>query len=900
MSRPAARTATGRLSEVAEQVGEGGVGERLSDTDAAYSPRVHRLAARLRRLAAEGSPAERAEAPLRLAYVSPLPPECSGIADYSAELVPALAAEFRVDVIVEQRRVDAPQVAACSRVHEPSWLLSRAGEYDVVLYHVGNSHFHTWMLDLMQEVPGVVVLHDFFLGGLIRSISDRPGHADFALRELYHAHGHAALAECLRTGDVAHSFFHYPCNRTVLEAAEGVIVHSEEAVRLARHWYGPGAGSDWIRIPHLRTPVQAVDRQAARRELRLPEAAFVVCSFGLLGVTKLNHRLLRAWLDSALAREEGALLVFVGDAGSGDYGRAMRVAVDQSGLGDRIRITGWADTATFRRYLAAADLAVQLRSHSRGETSGTVLDCMNHGLPTIVNAHGSMAELPAEAVCRLPDVFDDGELARAMERLRRDPQARAALGARAREFIAQACAPAGCATLYRSAAKQLVARRQQADARLRQALQTLGAPPHSDADLLRLGEQIALEIPPTPHQRQLLVDVTETFRNGRRTGIERVARALSVALLQSPPPGARVEPVYLTQAGSGRWHFRYARAFAAGLLGVGSQVADQAVDCGPGDVLVSLDISGDSFVQASDEGVFERMRRMGVHCRMFIHDLLPVLEPECFPPGADRRFRDWLDRVARLDGAVCFTAAVASATRGWMLENHPDAAGFLVDRIPAGADIEASAPSDGLPHDAEAQLARLGSEPTVLMVGTLEPRKRYLQALRAFTSLWQQGSRINLVIVGRAGWQDLPASQQRDIPELLRELSTHPEQGRRLLWLDGISDEYLDRVYAAASGLLAASKDEGFGLPLIEAARKGVPILARDIAVFREVAGEQASYFGGDTPGELARAVSEWAGRGFAPRPAAGPLATWQQSASALAGLLLGRPGSPGRGALQE
>ncbi|WP_115760418.1 glycosyltransferase, partial [Escherichia coli] len=86
----------------------------------------------------------------------------------------------------------------------------------------------------------------------------------------------------------------------------------------------------------------------------------------------------------------------------------------------------------------------------------------------------------------------------------------------------------------------------------------------------------------------------------------------------------------------------------------------------------------------------------------------------------------------------------------------------------------------------------------------------------------------------------------------------HAERNRRLFWLDGVSDEYLEKIYAASDCLIAASEGEGFGLPLIEAAQHKLPIIARDIPVFREVAGNHALYFSGATPDTLANAVKEW------------------------------------------
>jgi len=173
-----------------------------------------------------------------------------------------------------------------------------------------------------------------------------------------------------------------------------------------------------------------------------------------MGATKLNERLLEAWLLSPLARDPRCRLVFVGEAHAGDYGAAIEAKILSSGLGDRISITGWADAEVFHSYLAGADLAVQLRANSRGETSAAVLDCMNHGLPTLVNAHGAFAELPAEAVWMLPEVFDDQALADAMTTLWLAPEQRRALGERAREVLGSAHSPETCAKQYVAAIEQ--------------------------------------------------------------------------------------------------------------------------------------------------------------------------------------------------------------------------------------------------------------------------------------------------------------------------------------------------------------------------------------------------------------------------------------------------------------
>jgi glycosyltransferase involved in cell wall biosynthesis len=167
------------------------------------------------------------------------------------------------------------------------------------------------------------------------------------------------------------------------------------------------------------------------------------------------------------------------------------------------------------------------------------------------------------------------------------------------------------------------------------------------------------------------------------------------------------------------------------------------------------------------------------------------------------------------------------------------------------------------------------------MVGTVEPRKGHAQTLAAFELLWADGVDVNLVIIGRQGWM---------VEMLLENLRPHHERGKRLFWLEGISDEYLEKIYAASTCLITASEAEGFGLPLIEAAQHKLPIITRDIPVSREVAGEHAFYFNGKEPADLARAVREWLALYQSdrhPKSHGMQWLTWKQSSQQLLDLIL-------------
>lgn len=814
----------------------------------------------------------------RLAFVSPLPPERSGIADYSADLVPELARFYDIEVIVAQDVVAAPWIESNCQRRSVEWFRANAARYDRVLYHFGNSSFHQHMFPLLEKIPGVVVLHDFYLSGIIAHMECSGLQPGLWVESLYASHGYEAVRERYSEPDMAQVIWKYPCNLEVLQGAHGIIVHSEYSQSLAQEWYGDDVARGWRVIPLLRVPSDgSPDRRVAcRTELDLGPDQFVVCSFGLIGQTKLSHRLLRSWLASPLARDESCVLVFVGENDSGEYGRELQRAIAESGLEDRIRITGWVDAAGFRAYLHAADVGVQLRTLSRGETSAAVLDCMNHGLATIVNANGSMGDLPNDGVLKIPDSFTDDQLMEALAILHRDVSRRETLGGRAREIIRTRHGPDACASRYADAieafykdagtsAKALV------DRMAALALET-DLPPTA-AQLRDAAQAIDASIVPSPCPRQVLVDVSELVQRDSRSGIQRVVRAALHEWLRNTPPGYRIEPVYATEGEPG---YRYARRFVLSSLGCPDNVLrDDPVSYRAGDHFIGLDLQP-AVVPAQRE-YFRAMRRAGVDVRFVVYDLLPIHLPHCFFEGAAATMQAWLDVVGESDGVIAISRSVAQEFREWFeRRGTPLPPAFKTDWFHLGADVQQAIPTVGLPANAEEVLATLRGAPTFLMVGTLEPRKGHGQVLDAFEALWADGHRVNLAIVGRQGWM---------VEKLADRIRSHPDNGIRLYWIEDASDEYLDRLYAAAACLVAASFGEGFGLPLIEAAQHGVPIIARDLPVFREVAGDHAFYFHAESSEALAGALEAWLrlyASGAHPSSHGMRWLTWRESAARL------------------
>lgn len=809
----------------------------------------------------------------KLAFVSPLPPERTGIADYSAELLPVLAEHYDIEVIVAQEAISNPWIKDHCPVRSIEWFKRHKHRFDRVLYHFGNSQYHLHMFSLLEEIPGTVVLHDFFLSSIVAH-RDGSGLAPGSwTSELYHAHGYSAVQQRFHTEDLAGVIWTYPCNFSVLQSAQGVIVHSETSRRLAYQWYGRQVSDNWTVIPLLRTPAIESDRISARQQLKFSKDDFIVCSFGLLDSRKLYHRLLHVWLKSKLAMNTQCILVFIGEKDDNKYKQQLLKIIRESSSPEQIKITGWVDADTFHRYLAAADVAVQLRTHSRGETSAAVLDCMNYALPLIVNANGSAAELDSEAVWMLPDEFTDTELIEALEKLWQEPEYRCALGERARKTIQNHHAPAKCAHRYAEAIERFHRRAETTTPALIQAIGTQQQSTPSDTELLYLANTIATTLPLLRPVKRLFLDVSAIYLYDLKTGIQRVVRSILLEWLFNPPVGYRVEPVF---TGIDQPGYYYARRFTLQFLGCPeSMLADEPIDFRAGDLFIGLDLQ--PHVVPAQHQYLEMLRHNGVSIYFIVYDMLPVLLPHAFPPGADASHTNWLHTIACFDGAICISRAVANELNNWFNKNAPDRLRpFDISWFHLGADARNSVPTYGMPTNAEMVLVNLTSRPSFLMVGTIEPRKGYAQTLAAFEKLWAEGMDINLVIVGKRGWM---------VEAFVKKLRHHPELNKCLFWLEEISDEYLEKIYAASKCLIMASEGEGFGLPLIESAQYKLPIIARDIPVFQEVAGEYAWYFSGLEPENLAEAINQWLllyQEGKHPKSDAMPWLTWKQSAENL------------------
>ncbi len=375
------------------------------------------------------------------------------------------------------------------------------------------------------------------------------------------------------------------------------------------------------------------------------------------------------------------------------------------------------------------------------------------------------------------------------------------------------------------------------------------------------------DIPAPPATRRLLIDVTATHRFGQRTGIQRVVREIARAAVES---GTGL-PVFLEE---GRLfsHFRHA-------------ALPEEVVIGEGDKFLLLDAAWhltDEYAPVTD--AIAHANGETIAC---LYDLIPILYPAAVTREAAASFRRWFDMlVEKSDVVVGISKSVivdfidyAETTKLPLKTN------LRLGWWRLGADF--ASPADASPSKSAVKIAS-GDAPFFLSVGTLEPRKGHAVALAAFEKLWAEGYQARFVIVGRRGWSTRA---------LQRRIREHGEFGRRLFWLDDAGDADLHYLYGHTKALVFASFAEGFGLPLIEAAHFGAPVIASDIPVFREVGGDAVAYFDLlDSASLAARLREALAGGQEAARL---PVLTWRESTRALVALLRDEAGSRGPGALR-
>jgi glycosyltransferase involved in cell wall biosynthesis len=590
-------------------------------------------------------------------------------------------------------------------------------------------------------------------------------------------------------------------------------------------------------VPLARKPKPLLDKSEAKKRLGIPEHETLVCSFGMVDKLKLSDRLMWAWQHTVSGTEGNARLVFAGS----DLKRMVPEFL--AGRGSRrknIRATGYVPAQEYDLYLAACDVAVQLRKQSRGETSAAVLDCLGAGVPTIVNAHGSFVELPEDLCVRISDDFDDQDLADVIDSLVNDSGKRMAMGTEAQNYMRGSRQPSLVAQRYFETIESLYS---DPDVMGRPGVVQAISEVQGNAnklDFIQAARAVALNHP-IALRRDLLIDATTLQGRVCATEPQRIARELATELLKNPPVGFRTELIVRGESG-----FCYARKLSASFLGLDRDWldSDSAVEPKCGDVFLGLAPNPNAW--PSYEYFLDELRARNGRTVFVVYDPTPLFEPKYFTRDTGEALVGWMANVAETaDGIVTTSRYASELCREWiegrtLARCDPIDFGYfqLFSGISRRADFAETSPKRASRR-----------KDTFLMIGALEPRSGHRQVLAAFEQLWAEGLDVGLRIVGEEG----PMSD-----DLATQIRGHREFGGRLIWNEASTVTRDRDTFRDASAMITASEGDDIGAPYMDAAALGLGIIARDRPAMRENLNGFTHYFTGDAPDAIARAVRDW------------------------------------------
>ena len=397
---------------------------------------------------------------MRLAFVSPLPPLPSGVADYAAELLALVAKHHEIELFHGQDTVDAKRLPEGVPLHPAGRFLERhrSRRFDLAVYQMGNGPSHDFVYDLVSRVPGLLVLHDLVLHHAraaqfleaepVRAWRADPGNV--AARERakpvleawraeleysYPGQGERLFAAQLGTvGDLLP--YAYPLFRIPVEASRLVAVHNRfmaEAVRAEV----PEVPVECVPMPVGRVAVDARAVAELRARLGFDASQLVVGVFGLLTPEKRPLAVARA-VARAAGAHPGLRLLLVGPVPDP---RRLESELERLGVRARTVLTGRIPLAELAAHIEAADLVAHLRYPTARETSAALLRVLAQGRPTIVSDLEQQADLPQEAVLRVDLADEEAALGAALLRLVGDATLRRELGHAAAAFVSREHAP---------------------------------------------------------------------------------------------------------------------------------------------------------------------------------------------------------------------------------------------------------------------------------------------------------------------------------------------------------------------------------------------------------------------------------------------------------------------------
>ncbi len=385
---------------------------------------------------------------MRVAMFSPLPPSPTGVADYSQLLLEGLAARFPVEAYTDGP-IDSAVDFPCYSWKEFDERQS-VGPKAIPLYQMGNSLHHDFIYPIAYRYPGVLVLHDLVLHhSRLAMYMKSPEVAEYRADMGNHTKRDSALEKLAEyTAEVEASYplegteiaeigirmgggrllYEYPLHELLVKASKMVLVHS----RAARDRLLESCGDSTVRVVRMGIALpELVSREKARQRLGLgPET--ILASFGLVTPEKRISIALRGFKRLLDEGVDARYILVGGNVSHYD----AREQSEQLGIAEWVHLTGRVPESEFWLYASAADICLNLRYPTAGETSATLLRLLGAGKVVMVTDQVNELDFPDTVVARTSlDGDEDGLFCDVMDLLR-NPDRRRRLEKKARDYVA--------------------------------------------------------------------------------------------------------------------------------------------------------------------------------------------------------------------------------------------------------------------------------------------------------------------------------------------------------------------------------------------------------------------------------------------------------------------------------
>ncbi|MGF9713267.1 glycosyltransferase [Paenibacillus naphthalenovorans] len=374
----------------------------------------------------------------KIAFFTPLPPLQSGISDYSVDILNKLSKFFSIDVYIDKGYKPDCNLSGKINIYEHGNFLSKKDEYKDVIYQMGNSEYHAYMIDYLQKFSGVLVLHDYNLHGLLHFMTSKQNDLDKYKKFLYEDYNKDFVdgyVNDISSGRAPIKIFDLPCNGVVTNYAKKIIVHSDYAKKLLLQ---KDISRNVKKILLYAKIKEVVDKTEIRKKLKIAENQIVISAFGHIHETKRIMPILKAFNN--LSNKHNHIVLYLVGKPSPSIKGELEEYIKVNNMENKVIVTGYMDLNTFEEYIDATDICLNLRYPYNGESSASLMRILSKGKCALINDLGSFSEIPDDCCIKLhsPERLVESDevdiIMTKLEELLSNPELISSIGNNARKY----------------------------------------------------------------------------------------------------------------------------------------------------------------------------------------------------------------------------------------------------------------------------------------------------------------------------------------------------------------------------------------------------------------------------------------------------------------------------------